>query len=129
MFWTWVAPHAHYALSLRDGTLTELPVEAAPRQLPVPSQPTILGTVEPDSPPTSSKPLKRALVTSAVVGSAVSAGHALAPGAWWWVLVHFLLPLTVFSLSAWLSGQRKPSRGLVLRGGTHPLLGDRRLPP
>jgi hypothetical protein len=61
------------------------------------------------------RPLARSLGTSLLVGSAVSLGHHLFPGAAWWPIVHFLLPLVVFSLSAWAAGQRTITRKLVLR--------------
>jgi hypothetical protein len=51
-----------------------------------------------------------------VVGSFVSLGHYLAPGASWWPIIHFLLPVTVFSRSAWKSGHRTITAGLALRG-------------
>ncbi|MBK8172862.1 MAG: hypothetical protein IPK60_21360 [Sandaracinaceae bacterium] len=61
-------------------------------------------------------PLGRALFTAAFVGTAVSLGHELAPGASWWSLVHAMLPAAVFATGAWGAGHRVPSAGLVARG-------------
>jgi hypothetical protein len=69
-----------------------------------------------DSPPPPPSPVRRSLVTSLVVGSFVSLGHHLAPGAAWWPVVHFLLPVIVFSLSAWKAGNRTLTSRLALRG-------------
>jgi uncharacterized membrane protein YoaK (UPF0700 family) len=66
--------------------------------------------------PAWSKLLRRCLATSLIVGTLVSLGHHLFPGAPWWPVIHFLLPVIVFSLSAWRSGQRTLTRPLVLRG-------------
>ena len=60
--------------------------------------------------------LKRGAIISLIVGSSVSLGHALLPDAWWWPLVHAALPASVFSLSAWMSGHRRVTGALLLRG-------------
>ena len=61
-------------------------------------------------------PLRRALCTAALVGTGVSVGHELAPGAPWWPLVHAVLPAAVFTFGAWGAGHRVVSMRLVLRG-------------
>ncbi|HEU5076543.1 MAG TPA: hypothetical protein VFU02_20270 [Polyangiaceae bacterium] len=60
--------------------------------------------------------LRTALLVSGVVGSAVSLGHAQWPDAQGWVIAHAALPACVFSGSAWISGHRRLTRALVLRG-------------
>lgn len=61
-------------------------------------------------------PLGRAFITAAFVGTAVSLGHDLAPGAAWWPLAHAILPAAVFASGAWGAGHRVPSAGLFARG-------------
>lgn len=61
-------------------------------------------------------PLRRALSTAALVGTTVSLGHELAPGASWWPLVHAVLPAAVFTFGAWGAGHRVLSSRLVARG-------------
>jgi len=60
--------------------------------------------------------LRRALSTAALVGTAVSLGHELAPGASWWPFVHAILPAAVFTVGAWGAGHRVLSSRLVVRG-------------
>lgn len=60
--------------------------------------------------------LRRGAIISLIVGSSVSLGHALLPNAWWWPVAHAALPASVFSLSAWMSGQRKVTAPLLFRG-------------
>lgn len=66
--------------------------------------------------PPSASPLRRALATTALVGTGVSLGHAVAPDASWWPAVHVLLPAAVFSSAAWGAGHRAWSWRLAVRG-------------
>jgi hypothetical protein len=59
---------------------------------------------------------RRSLIIALIVGSAVSLGHALVPGASWWPIAHTALPITVFFYGAWAAGHRRVTAALLIRG-------------